>query len=328
MTYSSLLEAYGWERFAADAQSAGATSLIIADLPAEEKPELRRVQLVAPTSTDERLRLAADRTDGWLYLVTVTGTTGARDGLSNALAGAGRAGPIGGEGHSALRRLRNLDSRRRAGGGRADRRSGRRLACARGGRGRPQGAERLRSLVAKRPRLRLSERGQIRRPAREAGIVSSPVWVIHGTRFRGFPKRQDSSTLQVTNVVPPRTTQRQARGTSSWGTLNRLRRSASASCCVPPPSLSPPPYRVPASPRTGRPAKAKPTADWTSAQADRRLASGKTPDRRLDVRQDQAGRRLDVEGEEQRRLDLGEDQAERRLDVAGQAERRLVELDR
>jgi tryptophan synthase alpha chain len=87
MTYSSLLEAYGWERFAADAEAAGATSLIIADLPAEEKPELRRVQLVAPTSTDERLRLAADRTDGWLYLVTVTGTTGARDGLSNALAG-------------------------------------------------------------------------------------------------------------------------------------------------------------------------------------------------------------------------------------------------
>ena len=87
MTYSSLLEAYGWERFADDARAAGATSLIIVDLPAEEKPELRRVQLVAPTSTDERLRLAADHTDGWLYLVTVTGTTGARDGLSNALAG-------------------------------------------------------------------------------------------------------------------------------------------------------------------------------------------------------------------------------------------------
>ena len=87
MTYSSLLEAYGWERFATDAQAAGATSLIIADLPVEEKPELRRVQLVAPTSTDERLRLAAERTDGWLYLVTVTGTTRARAGLSNALAG-------------------------------------------------------------------------------------------------------------------------------------------------------------------------------------------------------------------------------------------------
>jgi tryptophan synthase alpha chain len=87
MTYSSLLEAYGWERFSADAEAAGATSLIVADLPAGERPELRRVQLVAPTSTDERLRLAAGQTDGWLYLVTVTGTTGARSDLSPALAG-------------------------------------------------------------------------------------------------------------------------------------------------------------------------------------------------------------------------------------------------
>ena len=87
MTYSSLLEAYGWERFAADAESAGASSLIIADLPAGDRPELRRVQLVAPTSTDERLRLAAEQTDGWLYLVTVAGTTGARGALSEGLTG-------------------------------------------------------------------------------------------------------------------------------------------------------------------------------------------------------------------------------------------------
>ena len=87
MTYSSLLEAYGWERFAADATAAGATSMIVADLPAGERPELRRIQLVAPTSTDERLRLAAGQTDGWLYLVTLTGTTGARSDLSPALAG-------------------------------------------------------------------------------------------------------------------------------------------------------------------------------------------------------------------------------------------------
>jgi tryptophan synthase alpha chain len=87
MTYSSLLEAYGWERFADDALAGGATSLIVADLPAGQRPELRRVQLVAPTSTDERLRLAAEQTDGWLYLVTVTGTTGAREGLSDSLTG-------------------------------------------------------------------------------------------------------------------------------------------------------------------------------------------------------------------------------------------------
>jgi tryptophan synthase alpha chain len=87
MTYSALLEAYGWDRFAADAEGAGATSLIVADLPAGEHPGLRRVQLVAPTSTDERLLLAAEHTDGWLYLVTLTGTTGARERLSPALAG-------------------------------------------------------------------------------------------------------------------------------------------------------------------------------------------------------------------------------------------------
>jgi tryptophan synthase alpha chain len=87
MTYASLLEAYGYDRFAADAEAAGATSLIVADLPAGERPELRRVQLAAPTSTDERLRLAADQTDGWLYLVTLTGTTGAREQVSPLLAG-------------------------------------------------------------------------------------------------------------------------------------------------------------------------------------------------------------------------------------------------
>lgn len=87
MTYASLLDAYGWERFAADAAAAGATSLIVADLPVGVRPDLRRVHLVAPTSTDERLRAAGEQTDGWLYLVSVTGTTGFREHVSPALAG-------------------------------------------------------------------------------------------------------------------------------------------------------------------------------------------------------------------------------------------------
>jgi tryptophan synthase alpha chain len=86
MTYAALLEAYGWERFADAAREAGAASLIVADLPAGERAALRRVQLVAPTSTEARLRVAAEQTDGWLYLVTLTGTTGARDDVSPALA--------------------------------------------------------------------------------------------------------------------------------------------------------------------------------------------------------------------------------------------------
>ena len=92
MTYAALLEAYGWERFASDAASRGATSLIVSDVPAGQRPDVRRIHLVAPNSTDERIRLAASTTDGWLYLVTLTGTTGAREELSSALEGlVGRA---------------------------------------------------------------------------------------------------------------------------------------------------------------------------------------------------------------------------------------------
>jgi tryptophan synthase alpha chain len=87
MTYAAILEAYGWERFAADATAKGATSLIVSDVPAGQRPEIRRVHLVAPTSTVERIRVAASTTDGWLYLVTLTGTTGARAELSSALEG-------------------------------------------------------------------------------------------------------------------------------------------------------------------------------------------------------------------------------------------------
>ena len=86
MTYAAILEAYGYERFAADARERGASSFILVDLPVEEQPALRRIQLVAPTSTEERIRAAAEATDGWLYLVSVTGTTGARTELSPALA--------------------------------------------------------------------------------------------------------------------------------------------------------------------------------------------------------------------------------------------------
>jgi tryptophan synthase alpha chain len=87
MTYAAILEAYGYERFVTDAHAAGATSMIVVDLPVEDHPEVPRIQLVAPTSTDERIALCAGSTDGWLYLVSLTGTTGARDTVSPALAG-------------------------------------------------------------------------------------------------------------------------------------------------------------------------------------------------------------------------------------------------
>jgi tryptophan synthase alpha chain len=86
MTYAAILEAHGYERFAAAARERGATSFILVDLPVEVRPDLPRIQLVAPTSTEERIRAAAAATDGWLYLVSVTGTTGARAELSPAVA--------------------------------------------------------------------------------------------------------------------------------------------------------------------------------------------------------------------------------------------------
>ncbi|MEI8105153.1 MAG: tryptophan synthase subunit alpha [Actinomycetes bacterium] len=87
MTYAAILEAYGYERFVTDSRAAGATSSIVVDLPVEDHPEVRRIQLVAPTSTDERISICAAASDGWLYLVSVTGTTGTRETVSPALAG-------------------------------------------------------------------------------------------------------------------------------------------------------------------------------------------------------------------------------------------------
>jgi len=87
MTYAAILEAFGYERFVAETRAAGATSAIVVDLPVEEHHEVPRIQLVAPTSTDQRIALCAGRTDGWLYLVSLTGTTGAREKISPALAG-------------------------------------------------------------------------------------------------------------------------------------------------------------------------------------------------------------------------------------------------
>jgi tryptophan synthase alpha chain len=95
MTYFNPLFAYGVERFVADAAAAGIDGLIVPDLPPEEAEELeaacRRaglatIYLLAPTSTDERIRLVARHATGFIYLVSVTGITGARTELPPDLA--------------------------------------------------------------------------------------------------------------------------------------------------------------------------------------------------------------------------------------------------
>ncbi len=96
MGYINPIMAYGVERYVVDAAAAGVDGFIIPDLPPDEADEmeaacqqhgLATVYLVAPTSTPERLALAAKHSSGFLYLVSVTGITGARSDLPPHLAG-------------------------------------------------------------------------------------------------------------------------------------------------------------------------------------------------------------------------------------------------
>lgn len=91
MGYMNPIDAYGLERFGADAAAAGLDGLICVDLPAEEAEPVRAVCerngldlifLLAPTSTDERIAAVAAQASGFLYCVSVTGTTGARAGVA------------------------------------------------------------------------------------------------------------------------------------------------------------------------------------------------------------------------------------------------------
>ncbi|MCH7617558.1 MAG: tryptophan synthase subunit alpha [Chloroflexi bacterium] len=95
MGYYNPLLAYGLARFTKDAAEAGVDGLIIVDLPPEESDEmlaaceaagLRLIYLVAPTSTEERIREVARRASGFVYCVGVTGVTGERDEIAPGLA--------------------------------------------------------------------------------------------------------------------------------------------------------------------------------------------------------------------------------------------------
>jgi tryptophan synthase alpha chain len=87
MTYWNPVDRYGVDRFAADLASAGGAGLITPDLipdeagdwlAASEAHALERVFLVAPSSTDERLRSTAAASRGWVYAASTMGVTGVR----------------------------------------------------------------------------------------------------------------------------------------------------------------------------------------------------------------------------------------------------------
>src|SRR5205807_10441713 len=87
MCYANPIFHRGIERFADALVAADASGLIVPDLPLEEAPEMLRacddrglalVPLVAPTTPEERLERIGSRARGFLYTVSLTGTTGER----------------------------------------------------------------------------------------------------------------------------------------------------------------------------------------------------------------------------------------------------------
>lgn len=84
--YYNPILAYGEAALCRDARAAGIDALLVVDLPPEESASLRTpaqaeglalVPLVAPTSSDARIALAASIADSFLYYVSLTGVTGA-----------------------------------------------------------------------------------------------------------------------------------------------------------------------------------------------------------------------------------------------------------
>jgi tryptophan synthase alpha chain len=95
MGYINPIMAYGMEQFVADAADAGVDGFIVPDLPPEEAGEfealceqygLAMVYLLAPTSGPERIKLVTEKSQGFVYLVSLVGITGTRSELSPDLA--------------------------------------------------------------------------------------------------------------------------------------------------------------------------------------------------------------------------------------------------
>lgn len=89
MTYYNIIYKYGIEKFCKDARRNNVQGIIIPDLPPEEAEDilsyangLNLIFLVSPLSTDERIKLISKISSGFIYLVSLLGTTGEREQLS------------------------------------------------------------------------------------------------------------------------------------------------------------------------------------------------------------------------------------------------------
>jgi tryptophan synthase alpha chain len=91
MTYYNPVYCYGLERFTRDSQKAGVDGFIVPDLPLEEGEELRNIInksglalifFLAPNSTLERIKVVAQKAQGFIYCISVTGVTGIRENFT------------------------------------------------------------------------------------------------------------------------------------------------------------------------------------------------------------------------------------------------------
>lgn len=94
MGYYNPILAYGLEQYVADAAASGADGFIVPDLPPEEAGELEEaaagaglalIHFLAPTTNPSRMRAVTRRGRGFIYLVSVTGVTGARTQMAEGL---------------------------------------------------------------------------------------------------------------------------------------------------------------------------------------------------------------------------------------------------
>ncbi len=94
MGYSNPIYNYGWHQFSKDAVEAGVDGLLLVDLPPEEADELipaaksaglDTIFLLTPTSDEARIKQVNRCGSGFVYYVTVTGVTGARQSVSTSL---------------------------------------------------------------------------------------------------------------------------------------------------------------------------------------------------------------------------------------------------
>lgn len=92
-SYFNPLLQYGLEKLCADAREAGVDGFLVTDLVPEEAGEfsnllrandLDMIFLVAPTSSDERLKMVAERASGFIYAVSRTGVTGTQETTSQS----------------------------------------------------------------------------------------------------------------------------------------------------------------------------------------------------------------------------------------------------